>query len=417
MVLPFVMAPKVPEREPRPCNDDGVRVQEDDGKQPELRPRWRRLVDAVSPMFALALTLFANYMLHQRIGPRSVEASSAVPAEAPRDAPAEAESSQPRAPTAGDEPAGPVDARRDAESSQPRAPTAGDESARPDGPAGPVDAPGDAVGSPSQPAQGGCPAGMVRVPTGTFRMGSPDGEGEDREHPQHEVTLSGYCIDRTEVTVKEYRACVAAGGCTATPSKMEVQQGASPVVVKMWCNGKDRADHPINCVSWEQAVAYCRSVQKRLPTEAEWEYAARGSDGRKYPWGDQPPSASRLNACQNECVLMAERDLKVEWHGMYNDDDGWPTTAPVGSYPGGASPFGVLNLAGNVSEWTADSAEPYTAAAARDPQRSGPGEGRVIRGSGWLDNNPSWVRAASRFYSVERDQASLEVGFRCARGD
>jgi formylglycine-generating enzyme required for sulfatase activity/uncharacterized caspase-like protein len=268
----------------------------------------------------------------------------------------------------------------------------------------------------SQVAQGGCPAGMVRVPAGTFQMGSPAGEGEPAEHPQHEVTLSGYCIDKNEVTVREYRACVAADGCSPTPPTLKLQRSISQEAVTLWCNGADRPEHPMNCVSWEQAAAYCKWANKRLPTEAEWEYAARGKDGRKYPWGNQPPSASRSNVCANECVLMAERDLKLEWSGMHNDNDGWATTAPVGSYPAGASPFGALDMAGNVAEWTADSYEPYTEAAATNPQARPKGsKAYVFRGGAWLASDAASVRAARRDDAFS--DGYLVIGFRCARGD
>jgi formylglycine-generating enzyme required for sulfatase activity len=140
-------------------------------------------------------------------------------------------------------------------------------------------------------AASGCPSDMVHVPGGRFSMGSP-GVGGDDEHPQHQVTLAGYCIDRIEVTVVAYTRCVASGKCTAA-------QEPAKAGFDSLCNGTraDRQEHPVNCVDWNQATAYCGWVKKRLPSEAEWEYAARGGDGRMYPWGNDAPSAKRLNAC------------------------------------------------------------------------------------------------------------------------
>ncbi|HEY0478957.1 MAG TPA: formylglycine-generating enzyme family protein [Kofleriaceae bacterium] len=247
-----------------------------------------------------------------------------------------------------------------------------------------------------------CGDGMVRVPGGTFAMGSPDGIGDDDEHPRHQVTVSAFCIDRTEVTVKAYEACVAAKRCTAPHREI------SP-----YCNHPDRGDHPVNCVDWSQAVVYCRSLGKRLPTEAEWEYAARGSDGRLYPWGNAPPSATRLNACGRECVAWGKRVLGREWPPMYDADDGWVTTAPVGSFPTGASPFGALDMAGNVWEWTADWRGSYPGSAATDPRGPTTGSGRSNRGNGWHAHLAVDVRAAVRS-SDDPAVSTNSTGLRCA---
>ena len=193
-----------------------------------------------------------------------------------------------------------------------------------------------------------CPSDMVHVAGGTFLMGSPTGRGSYHEYPQHQVTLTGYCIDKTEVTVAAYMQCVASGKCTAA-------QEPSAEGFDSLCNGTraDRQNHPVNCVDWNQAAAYCAWAKKRLPSEAEWEYAARGSEGRTYPWGNEAPSAKRLNACGSECRALGKRQGK-DWAVIYEDSDGWEATAPVGSFQRGASPFGVLDMAGNVWEWTAD---------------------------------------------------------------
>ena len=279
-----------------------------------------------------------------------------------------------------------------------------------------LDAPPDAPLQSAGPSVGDCPTGMVAVPAGTFHMGSPDGTGNTDEHPQHEVTLSAYCIDKTEVTVKAYAGCVRAGGCTAAPLTVQ-WSGVSAEDVKRYsrfCNRDDRPDHPINCVDWSQATAYCTWAGKRLSTEAEWEHVARGTDGRAYPWGNEPPSATRLNACGRECVAMGKRELNQDWKQMYDASDGWETTAPVGSFPDGASPFGALDMAGNVWEWMADWYGTYPGAAATNPRGAETGTARVLRGGAWNNDDAGHVRAAYRNRN-EASNRNNNVGFRCAR--
>jgi len=263
-------------------------------------------------------------------------------------------------------------------------------------------------------APGRCPQGTVLVPGGAFRMGSSDGEGAPDEQPRHAVTLSAYCIDRTEVTVAAYAACVAAGACSAPPLTVNWSSysGNEARLFSQACNGSDRPSHPINCVDWGQAAAYCAWTGGRLPTEAEWEYAARGSDGRIHPWGSEPPSARRLNACGAECLAAARRDGTPR-KALYDDDDGWPTTAPVGSYPEGASPFGVLDMAGNVWEWTADWYGPYPEAAQTDPQGAATGTSRVSRGGSWTSGGAERARAADRDW-LDPEIREAGLGFRCA---
>jgi len=250
----------------------------------------------------------------------------------------------------------------------------------------------------------GCAANQVPIPGGTFWMGDPD-----HAKPVHKVTLSPFCIDRTEVTVAGFRACVQDGGCPP-PSATVDWKGIPPQEKSKWspyCTwGKRGLDqHPINCVDWSQATTFCEWAGGRLPSEAEWEYAARGKDGRLFPWGNQRPDASRLNACGGECGQAR----------MYPGDDGWPATAPVGSFPEGASAFGVLDMAGNVWEWTADSFADYSDQPVTDPQRLQHDESpRVFRGGSWTNVDPVWVRAG---YRNKRDPGSrtMILGFRCAR--
>jgi formylglycine-generating enzyme required for sulfatase activity len=228
------------------------------------------------------------------------------------------------------------------------------------------------------------------------------------------VTLGGYCIDKTEVTVAAYAHCVVATG------KCKAVLQTAPIGLASLCNGTraDRQDHPVNCVRWDQANAYCESVNKRLPTEAEWEYTARGGDGRTYPWGNEAPSAKRLNACGIECRALGNR-LKANWPVMYYDNDAWEATAPVGSFPLGASPFGALDMAGNVAEWTADWWGVYEPGSSTNPTRPKNGIGgfaRVIRGGAWGVGAAPGVRGAARS-ATNPTGWLVNLGFRCARGD
>jgi formylglycine-generating enzyme required for sulfatase activity len=246
-----------------------------------------------------------------------------------------------------------------------------------------------------------CAAEMVGIPAGRFQMGGASGHADERPH---DVTLSGYCIDRTEVTVKAYESCVAAKVCSA-PDR----------TANRYCELADRADHPITCVDWSQAEAYCRWAQKRLPTEAEWEYAARGGDGRVYPWGNQAPAADLSNTCERECVAMAQRERKQRWTAMYDASDGWGATAPVGSFPAGASPFGALDLAGNVWEWTADWYGSYPGASRTNPHGMRTGSLRVFRGGAWNVRSVELLRATYRNAGTPTTR-DVDMGFRCARG-
>jgi formylglycine-generating enzyme required for sulfatase activity len=239
------------------------------------------------------------------------------------------------------------------------------------------------------------------------------------DRPAHKVTVSPFCIDKTEVTVAAYRACVAAHKCKP-PSAIVEWQGITSEDRTKWSQfctwGKRGLDqHPLNCVDWHQATAYCASTGGRLPTEAEWEYAARGSDRRNFPWGTEQPDVTRLNACGGECASMARERLHEHWQTMYSGDDGWPATAPVGNYPKGASPFGVLDMAGNVWEWTADI---YTVGGG-DPAMNPPAhrpdiQYRAIRGGSWNSNTPARIRAAF-VDGNQPDSRNFSVGFRCAR--
>jgi formylglycine-generating enzyme required for sulfatase activity len=220
---------------------------------------------------------------------------------------------------------------------------------------------------------------VVRVDGGTFKMGSLDGDPD--EQPVKDVTLATFEIDLTEVTVLAYRACVNAGKCT-------------PPDTENYCTwdkpGMDR--HPVNCLDWQQASAYCAFVGKRLPTEQEWEYAARGTDGRRYPWKNGEPAD------------------QVCWNGEGNDlgKDNRQGTCAVGRYSAGASPFGALDMAGNVWEWTADSYCPsYEGKSCAEDRK-------VIRGGGWNNVKAKYVRTQDRSDEAVKARQT-NVGFRCAR--
>ena len=232
---------------------------------------------------------------------------------------------------------------------------------------------------------------MVYVPAGEFLMGSTDAEIEasDDEQPQHKVYLDAFWIDRTEVTKAQYQQCVEARKCAAPG-----------------CSGTGQGDHPVVCVSWNNASNYCAWVERRLPTEAEWEKAARGMDGRRYPWGNEAVAGNLLNFCDRNCGYTW-KDTAV--------DDGYAETAPVGSYPAGASVYDALDMAGNVWEWVADwyDEKYYASSPAQNPIGPESGQIHVMRGGSW-GYNQRVVRAAYRNRGVPVFGFDV-VGFRCAR--
>ena len=270
-----------------------------------------------------------------------------------------------------------------------------------------------------------CPAGMRRIPGGEFFMGADQRDAEANERPPHKVMLPPYCLDEREVTVAKYKACSDRGVCLRAGRENEwpgiTQQQRSTYDPLCNVNGAaDRLEHPVNCIDWDQARLYCEAQNARLPTEAEWEFAARGSDGRIYPWGDAPPDATLLNACGSECLawMKSHPDPDQTPASMYAENDGFPTTAPVGSFPKGASQYGILDIAGNVWEWVGDYYAAYDPASAgtmtKDPTGPASGDLRVIRGGAWNGAKPAWVRPSFRF-SVPPRYRTHGIGFRCAR--
>jgi formylglycine-generating enzyme required for sulfatase activity len=209
---------------------------------------------------------------------------------------------------------------------------------------------------------------MVGVPAGTAELGGDVGNNQARVEP-----LEAFCIDRTEVTVRDYDRCVQTGVCS------DSRRAAGPND----CNpsGAGHKRHPINCVSWTQARQFCGWRKSRLPTDAEWEYAARGSDRRPYPWGSSPPSG---RACFSQT-----------------------STCEVGSFQDGASPFGALDLAGNVSEWT------ESAFLGSPTEAAGPSEKTYRGGNSW-HTSATELQAFRRFHA-KAEFAGRHIGFRCAR--
>jgi formylglycine-generating enzyme required for sulfatase activity len=230
----------------------------------------------------------------------------------------------------------------------------------------------------------------ILIPAGSFQMGcdssNPAESCNSWEQPLHTVTLSAYSIDKYEVTNARYKACVAAGGCTV-PGSVDSSK-RSP-----YYGTSTYADYPVLNVDWFQANAFCAWAGKRLPTEAEWEKAARGSsDTRKYPWGNSAPDCTKTN--YDSCV---------------------GDTSRVGSYPSGASPYGVMDMSGNVWEWVNDwySSNYYSVSPSVNPQGSASGAVRVLRGGSWLNDDLS-VRSAVRNYDYPVGWLNF-VGFRCVR--
>ena len=206
-------------------------------------------------------------------------------------------------------------------------------------------------------------ADLIAIPGGTFVMG--DSAGEPDEKPRR-VTVTPFRIMRHEVTNREFAAFIAATGHRTDPER----SGSGYVWTDRWraVDGADwrhpegpdsgiqqRPDHPVVQVSARDAAAYCRWAGLRLPHEAEWEFAARSTEGRTYPWGDAPPEVAGVRRANFGTVACCAAD----------DADGYRTTAPVGRFPAGASPFGAMDMAGNVWEWTAD---PFP----REAERGGP---------------------------------------------
>ena len=261
-----------------------------------------------------------------------------------------------------------------------------------------------------------CPERSAKIPAGQYFQGSDAKDAADNEKPSHNVSLNAFCMDLYETTAKEYKACSDVGKCRRPSNEVEWPK-ITPADRKLYaplCTfGKpELEDHPINCVNFAMAETYCKAQGKRLPTEAEWEYATRGPDGRVYPWGDEAPTPKHVNACGSECVAWGQKH-GVALPALYPADDGYPTTAPVGKFEAGRSRFGPYDVAGNVWEWVADWYAPYTADAQTSPKGPDSGDKKVIRGGAWNGSFASWLRPSFR-YAQDPAALSYGIGFRCA---
>lgn len=261
------------------------------------------------------------------------------------------------------------------------------------------------------------PDGMVLIPGGTFQMGTDN--GFPYEGPSHEVTVRPFYMDRTEVTVAAFRAFVTATGYKTDAEKFG-WSGVFDPKIPGWtkCDGADwrhptgpkstaRDNDPVVHVSFADATAYAAWARKRLPTEAEFEFALRGGlDHKVFPWGDE--------------LTPGGRHLANTWQGNFPDRDtaadGFDTIAPVASFP--PNPYGLYDIAGNVWEWTADyfAADYYAHSPKDNPTGPDKGDEKVIRGGSWLcaSNYCAGYRAAARQHTAP-DSGLNNLGFRCVR--
>ncbi len=259
---------------------------------------------------------------------------------------------------------------------------------------------------------------MVYVPGGEFEMGS-DAEAMKNtlelcnahyddctrgdytdELPAHLVALDSFGIDRTEVTNRQYRQCMEAGACEPQePTELDNSN-----ISDTYVSDSAYDDYPVIFATWLQATAYCEWAGARLPTEAEWEYAARGPEGNLFPWGNTF-DGTKLNYCDTNCA----RD-----HADKSTDDGYAEAAPVGTYPDGASWCGAWDMAGNDWEWAADWYVAWYYGSSPSENPTGPSNGRirVVRGGGWFIG-PHYARSTFRYGSPPDDKEWV-YSFRCA---
>ncbi len=255
---------------------------------------------------------------------------------------------------------------------------------------------------------------MVFIPGGEFIMGwtgldatVSNGPGPTADFMEFPVTVDDFWIDKYEVTNAQYNLCVEAEKCEPYH-----QNNLTPYGLAYFTDPK-YDNYPVINVSWYMARDYCTWAGRRLPTEAEWERAARNDDGRKYPWGNQPYDDHLANICDKDCPPS-----KKGVQGNPKFDDGFSGPAPVGSYPEGASPYGVMDMAGNVWEWTSSAADPYPYQAEDgresqyDIEYGSKWPERILRGGTWNDGY-AYIRSSFRYRAVAT-YWNNNMGFRCA---
>jgi sulfatase modifying factor 1 len=263
---------------------------------------------------------------------------------------------------------------------------------------------------------------MVLVPQGEFFMGSPAGtESFDDEHPFRKVFLSAFWIDRYEVSNGAYERFVHETG-------HRMPENMNPAAT-LWEHGAPIAgiaDHPVINIGWDDAVQYCRWAGKRLPTEAEWEKAARGTDGRRYPWGNEWDLMKANSASYWGGRTIDDFESSASWDAFWIKGEGAKIskekgikgevlTTPVGSFPESVSPYGLYDMAGNVAEWVQDWYNPnyYKEAPLSDPQGPLRGAIKAMRGGSWLKPAIS-LRTSDRDWGL-MDSHPSGTGFRCAQ--
>lgn len=251
---------------------------------------------------------------------------------------------------------------------------------------------------------------LVFIPAGHFWRGSRDDYGfaDPDERPQRKLIMAAFWMDQFEVSNAQYAMCVDAGACTPPLASGSATHNE-------YFNDPHYDSYPVINVNWYQAETYCEWVGRRLPTEAEWEKAARGKDARRYPWEwvssiQDSLGRTRLNFCDKNCPLPQQN---------VSYDDGFADTAPTGSFPAGNSPYDVFDMAGNVWEWTADwyASKYYQDAPEQNPPGPDSGSMRVIHGGSWMESafNGSLhiFRAANRSWQ-DPAAAAHNLGFRCS---
>jgi formylglycine-generating enzyme required for sulfatase activity len=293
---------------------------------------------------------------------------------------------------------------------------------------------------------------MIYIPAGTFIMGNDKlskGISGNPAAPQHKVTLFGYWIGKTPITKGQFRAFVEEAGYVTSVEKPGhegpwiyafEEKGFITIPGFNWDNAFSQVtarfphvqiddDHPVSCVSWYDAVDFCQwlasktGVNFKLPTEAEWEYAARGDDQRSYPWGNEDPDGTRANYADEDFnAVFPDTGQSIVHFGVR---DGYAATSPVGSYPAGASPFGALDMAGNLTEWVHDWIGEYEKKHYTNPIGPKEGKDRVMKAGFWagsagrFDQTPDElihghnIRSDARQYD-DPDSADDHLGFRIA---